>query len=66
MKVRVDLEMCDQHGQCVMAAPSVFWFDADEQLQYRQIVGDDEEQAAEEAELLCPVQAITVERGTGP
>lgn len=64
MKVRVDLDTCDQHGQCTMAAPDVFWFGEDGLLRYRENIGDDETEAVEEAELLCPVQAITIERGT--
>lgn len=64
MKVRVDLDTCDQHGQCTMAAPDVFWFGEDGLLRYREDVGEDETEAVEEAELLCPVQAITIERGS--
>ena len=34
MKVRVDRDLCDLHGQCVFAAPELFRFDDDGELQY--------------------------------
>lgn len=60
MKVTVDRTLCDNHGQCAIAAPDVFRMNDDE-LEY-----DDEFDPAlldevEEAADVCPVQAITVD-----
>lgn len=60
MKVRVALDVCDQHGQCIMAAPTVFEFGADGLLRYHEDIADDEVDAVEEATLLCPMQAISL------
>ena len=32
MRIKVDLELCRDHGQCVIAAPQVFRFDQDRKL----------------------------------
>jgi ferredoxin len=61
MKIYVDLDVCDQHGQCVLAAPDVFELPDRGDLQYQDRVGEGMADAVEEAAMLCPVQAITVE-----
>ncbi len=60
MRVDVDLEACDQHGQCVLAAPTVFRFDDEGALAFEPIIEDVDLESVEEAALLCPVQAITL------
>ena len=60
--VRVDRDVCQDHGQCVFAAPQVFELDEEGEL----VVLDDEpdeslRDAVEEAADVCPVQAITIE-----
>jgi ferredoxin len=62
LKVIVDDDVCQNHGQCVFAAPQVFELDEDGEL----VVLDDEpdeslRDAVEEAADVCPVQAITIE-----
>jgi ferredoxin len=61
-RVSVDTAVCELHGQCVEAAAEVFSFDADGQLQYRETVADDEVAAVEDAQFLCPTQAIALSR----
>lgn len=68
MKVEVDLKKCQDHGQCVYAAPGLFALDDEGRLSLRSQATDvyeadvDEESAEElyEAADVCPLQAITV------
>lgn len=68
MKVEVDLHKCQDHGQCVYAAPNLFALDDDGRLALRSEAADvyraeiDEALADEvqEAADVCPLQAITV------
>jgi ferredoxin len=62
LKVIVDRDICQNHGQCVFAAPQVFELDEEGEL----VVLDDEPDeslraAVEEAADVCPHQAITIE-----
>ena len=62
LKVTVDRDVCQNHGQCVFAAPQVFELDDEGEL----VVLDDEPDeslraAVEEAVDVCPTRAITVE-----
>jgi ferredoxin len=59
MRVTLDTDRCQGHGQCVMAAPSLFEFDD----QGFAVLGADElsadlEESAVAAELRCPERAI--------
>jgi ferredoxin len=69
MKVVVDLELCQDHGQCVFAAPDVFSLDEEGKLSFKnqatktyrsedlpESLRDDVELAAD----VCPLQAITI------
>lgn len=61
MKVVVDMNKCQDHGQCVFAAPEVFRMDDDGRLAY---VSDPDEalrDQVEEAADVCPLQAIRIE-----
>jgi ferredoxin len=61
MKVVVDMNKCQDHGQCVFAAPDVFSMDAEGRLLY---VPDPDEalrDEVEEAADVCPLQAIRIE-----
>jgi ferredoxin len=68
MKVEVDLNKCQDHGQCVYAAPELFALDDDGRLSLRSRATDvytadvDEANTEElyEAAEVCPLQAITV------
>lgn len=62
MKVVVDMDKCQDHGQCAFSAPEVFEINADGKL----VVLDDSPDESlrdqvEEAADVCPVQAITIE-----
>jgi len=61
-KVVVDRDLCQDHGQCVFAAPEVFALDDDGRLV---VLVDEPDEAlrakCEEAADVCPVQAITIE-----
>lgn len=60
MKIKVDLDACLLHGQCVIAAPEVFSFDDDGGLVWvaepDETLRDDVEAAAD----ACPEQAIEI------
>ncbi|MGW1991773.1 ferredoxin [Embleya sp. NPDC001921] len=61
MKVVVDMDRCQDHGQCVFSAPEVFRINAAGRLEF---VGEPDEalrEAVEEAADVCPLQAITIE-----
>jgi ferredoxin len=63
MRVVVDPWVCQSHLQCVSTAPDVFTYD-DEHSYAVAVAGDvppELEQAARQAVLLCPEQAISIE-----
>lgn len=65
LNVIVDLERCEAHGQCVLAAPSVFrGFDDDSILQYDQNPPESERGAVEAAISICPAAAIKLGEGS--
>jgi ferredoxin len=65
MRVIVDLDRCESHGQCVIAAPAVFLgFDDESTLEYTPDPDGSQRAAAEQAALVCPVSAITIEEGS--
>ena len=61
MRICVDLAKCQQHGQCVIAAPDLFSFAADGKLHWVDYPADSQRRQAEEAAVVCPEQAITIE-----
>ena len=62
IKVVVDRDLCQDHGQCVFAAPQVFELDEEGTLVVLQEqVGEELRANVEEAADVCPVQAITIE-----
>ena len=61
-KVVVDMDLCQDHGQCVFAAPEVFQLDAGGRLEVLVAEPDEGQRTAvEDAADVCPVQAITIE-----
>ena len=62
MKIRVDRDVCDLHGQCVFTAPDVFRFDDSGELEYLEEVGEDAAPAVRRAASVCPTGAIELER----
>ncbi len=62
MQVAVDTGLCQDHAQCCLVAPEVFGTDAGGRLVVLLARPSDELRAAvEEAEQVCPMQAIRVE-----
>lgn len=61
MRVTVDLDLCGRHGECVAAAPDVFRFDENGDLQWLEQPPPELEGAAADAATVCPVMAITVD-----
>lgn len=63
MKVIVDLDVCEAHGDCVIAAPEIFDLgDDDDVVTVLQAEPPEELRAkAELAVTNCPVAAITLE-----
>ncbi len=60
MKVYVDRALCDNHGQCTIAAPDVFRMNAEGILEYDEIVDDRLRNDVEDAVDVCPVQVIFI------
>jgi ferredoxin len=60
LRIHVDLDLCQSHGQCVFAAPDVFSFDEDDQLHYVPSVDESRREAMIRAAEACPVRAITI------
>ena len=70
MRITVDLNKCNDHGQCVFSAPAVFSLDDEGKLSFRHqaadtyISGELDESLrddVEEAGDVCPLQAITID-----
>lgn len=62
----VDRALCEDHGQCVFAAPAVFAFDDDdERLQYDPSPDAAQRDAVLAAAAACPVRAITMSGPSG-
>ncbi|MGN9793096.1 ferredoxin [Streptomyces sp. OZ13] len=61
MKITVDMNLCESHGQCVFVAPEVFAFDDDDRLVHDAEPDDALRGKAVEAAAVCPVRAIRVE-----
>lgn len=61
MKVIVDMEKCQDHGQCVFAAPDVFQINSAGRLEFVAEPDDSLREAVEDAADVCPLQAIEIE-----
>lgn len=60
MKISVDLDKCQDHGQCAIAAPVAFRMNDEGNLEYETTVDDSYLDEIEEAADVCPVQAILI------
>jgi ferredoxin len=61
MKVNVDMNLCQSHGECVLVAPDVFDLGDDDVLTWKEDVPDDRRQDMEAAVDACPMMAISIE-----
>jgi ferredoxin len=60
VKIHVDRDICDLHGQCVFAAPDLFRFDDQGELEYVEDVPEGQEPKARTAAGVCPTGAIEI------
>lgn len=61
MRVQVDRGLCQSHGQCEFAAPTVFTINDDGDLEYDEHPDEALRDAVESAADVCPMQAILVD-----
>jgi ferredoxin len=61
MRVTVDMNKCEFHGQCQIAAPEVFEVRGEDDLLYIEHPDDSLRAVVEEAVDACPAQAISIE-----
>jgi ferredoxin len=61
MRVVVDLTKCQEHGQCVFAAPEVFHLDEAGELGFVAEPDEALRDAVEDAADVCPMQAIRLD-----
>ena len=54
-------DMCQSHGQCQIASEGLFRLVADFDVEFPEVVTDDQLDAAWAAADACPMQAITIE-----
>ena len=60
VKVKVDMSLCEFHGQCVFIAPQEFRFE-DDDLVYSEEVAEEHRARVQKAAKACPQLAIKVE-----
>jgi ferredoxin len=61
MKVHVDMNLCQSHGECVFAAPDVFDLGDDDVLVWKEDVDESQRAEVEQAVQVCPMAAIRIE-----
>jgi ferredoxin len=61
IKVHVDMNLCQSHGECVYAAPGLFELGDDDVLTWQEEVDDSRRAELEEAVNVCPMMAIRLE-----
>ena len=60
MKVEVDTDLCQAHGECVFAAPEVFELDDEDQIHWVESPDESLREQVLTAAKVCPVSAIKV------
>ena len=61
IKVHVDMNLCQSHGECVFAAPDVFDLGDDDVLVWKEDVDESRRAEVEQAVQVCPMAAIRIE-----
>jgi len=61
IKVIVDMNLCQSHGECVYAAPGVFELGDDDVLRWQEEADESRREELEEAVNVCPMMAIRLE-----
>jgi ferredoxin len=57
--INIDMDSCQNYGQCVFEAEDIFQLDDDGNIQYTKEVADDRQGDVENAVDVCPMQAIS-------
>jgi ferredoxin len=57
--INIDMDSCQNYGQCVFEAEDIFQLDEDGNIQYTKEVPDDRKEDVENAADACPMQAIS-------
>ncbi len=60
VKITVDMDLCQNYGQCCYEAPDVFELDDEGKLKFVKEVDDARRSDVEAAADVCPMQAITI------
>ena len=60
MRIDVDMDACQSHGECVLAAPEVFELGDDDVLRFRTDVDESQRASVESAIDVCPTMAIRI------
>jgi ferredoxin len=61
MKVRVDMNLCQSHGECAALVPEVFELGEDDVLRWKEDVDEELRAKVEAAVDACPMAAIRIE-----
>lgn len=61
MKVHVDMNLCQSHGECVAVAPDIFELDDEDFLHWQEEVDESRRADMEAAVNACPMMAIRLE-----
>ena len=61
IKVHVDMNLCQAHGECVFAAPGLFELHDDDSLTWVEEVPEERRAELEQAAQACPMMAIKLE-----
>ena len=58
LTIDIDMDKCQNYGQCVCEAEDIFQLDGDGNIQYTKDVPDDRQDDVDNAVDVCPMQAI--------
>jgi ferredoxin len=61
MKVVVDMNLCQSHGECAALVPEVFELGEDDVLRWKDDVDEELRERVEAAVEACPMMAIRIE-----
>lgn len=61
MKVHVDMNLCQSHGECAVILPEVFELGDDDVLRWKEDVDEELRSQVEAAADACPMAAIRIE-----
>lgn len=59
LTIDIDMNKCQNYGQCVSEAEDIFQLDGDGDIQYTKDVPDDRQDDVDNAVDVCPMQAIS-------